>query len=327
MAGNVFKTSIGYGRAALGFLARSGNAFGGPVSVFIEPTNICNLRCPLCASGSGSLDRPAGTMYLDDFRRIVDMLPGSVAELFLWGQGEPFIAADFLRMVSYASKKGLKTNVSTNGHFLDDPDAVIESGLDRLIVSLDGVEAETYNSYRVGGDFKKVTKDIGRLSARKKERGFGPEIELQYLVTKDTRDGMSAFSGLAESLGADSTVFKTLQADSFEGGEDHLPDDPELTRYRRNNDGSIETDRVWYLRRRCLRIYYSLQIDWQGNVLPCCFDKDSDHVMGNVRNENLSGIWNGERFRAFRKKIHTNGRVLAMCRDCTEGLKRKTLHG
>lgn len=327
MTGRIVKTALGYGKAAAGFIAGSGKAMGGPVSVFIEPTNICNLRCPLCASGAGTLDRPAGSMPLDDFKRIIDMLPGSVTELYLWGQGEPFLAADFLDMVAYASGKGYRTNVSTNGHFLGNPDAVAESGLDRLIVSLDGADAETYNAYRVGGNFNTVTDGVRRLAERKKITGAGPFIELQYLVTKDTRDGIPAFSRLAASLGADNTVFKTLQADSFEHGRDFLPDDLTMTRYRRNADGDIETDMVWYLRNRCLRIYYSLQIDWQGNVLPCCFDKDSDHIMGNVMNEHLAALWNGERFRAFRRTLIEKGRIFPMCRDCTEGLKRKTMHG
>ncbi len=321
------KTALGYGKAAAGFVAGSGKAFSGPVSVFIEPTNICNLRCPLCASGAGTLDRPAGSMPLDDFKRIIDMLPDSVAELYLWGQGEPFLAADFLDMVAYASRKGYRTNVSTNGHFLEKPDAVIESGLDRLIISLDGADAETYNAYRVGGNFNRVTDGIRSLAEQKKITGAGPVIELQYLVTKNTRDGIPAFSELAASLGADKTVFKTLQADSFEGGKDFLPDDLNMTRYRRNADGEIETDMVWYLRNRCLRIYYSLQIDWQGNVLPCCFDKDSDHIMGNVMNEHITALWNGDRFRAFRRTLIEKGRIFPMCRDCTEGLKRKTMHG
>ena len=323
--GSGLSAGVSYGRALTAFALRSKNAPGGPVSAFIEPANVCNLRCPLCACGSGALTRPKGRMSIEAFRRVIDALPGSVGELYLWGQGEPFMAPDFLSMVAYASAKGFKTVTSTNGHYLDDPEGIAKSGLDVIVVSLDGADAETYKAYRVGGDFDRVVNGIRRLSGTVRSMGRGPRIELQYLVTAESAGQRGAFVRLAESVGADRVVFKTIQAASMSGGESYLPGKTELTRYRTGDDGRLETDRQMFLKNRCLRIYYSFQVDWRGNVLPCCFDKNSEYIMGNLFNDSFGDIWNSEEFLSFRNILVTSGRILPMCGDCTEGLKRKTI--
>ena len=313
---------FGYAKALTGFVIRSSSAPGGPVSVALEPTNLCNLRCPLCAAGSNSLTRQKGCISLEDFEKIINKLPASVKELYLWGQGEPFMAPDFIGMIRCASARGFKTIVSTNGHFLDAPREIVQSGLDVLIVSLDGVNQDTYTSYRIGGDFNRVVDGITGVAKKVKEIGYGPVIELQCLVTCRTAGEIEAFKSLAYRIGAHRIVFKTMQAASMENGSSYLPDDMKHTRYRIKADGNLEPDKLWFLKNRCLRFYYSFQIDWQGNVLPCCFDKDSTYVMGNVFKDSVANIWNSENYRSFRDKINRQGRVLPMCKDCTEGLKR-----
>jgi len=322
-AGEILSAAVGYGMAVAGFAAGSGRAPGGPVSVFIEPANVCNLRCPLCACGSGAFTRPRGRMSYAAFRRVIDSLPSSVRELYLWGQGEPFMAPGFLDMVRYASSRGFRTVTSTNGHFLDEPETIIESGLDVLVVSVDGTDAGTYEAYRKGGDFERVVGGIARLAGMIRKRGRGPVLELQCIATRDTVSALDDFESFAASLGVHRAVVKTVQAASMENGGDFLPGDMGLTRYRRDGKGGLETDRRFPFRNRCLRIYYSFQIDWRGNVLPCCFDKDSEFVMGNVFNDAVETIWNSPEFRSFRKTIAEKGRIFPMCRDCTEGLKRR----
>ncbi len=325
--GRLTRNGLGYGMALAGFLARSEKSIGSPVSIAIEPTNICNLRCPLCATGAGTLKRLKGSMKLIDFEKIIDMLPASVTDLYLWGQGEPFMAPDFLNMIQYASRHGFRTFVSTNGHFLDDVHGIVNSGLYSLIISLDGVDKETYEFYRVRGDFERVVNGIKNVSETIKNNSRGPIITLQYIITQKNAADMKKFISFADEVGADRVVFKTVQAVSIKSGELYLPDNMKLTRYRKNDKGMIETDRNWFLKNRCLRLYYSLQIDWQGNILPCCFDKDSKYIMGNVYEDSFSNIWNSEKYRSFRNMLNKKGRILSMCKDCSEGLKRMTVHG
>lgn len=326
MGGTVIDTAVCYAAALGAFLARSDRAWASPVAVAIEPTAVCNLRCPLCAAGAGQLNRRTGHMSLSTFETIMVRLPRSIGTLYLWGQGEPFIAPDFRAMVSCASKRGIRTIVSTNGHFLDDAAALVGSGMTELIVSIDGITADVYESYRIGGDFNRVITGIRRVAAEKHSQGRGPVLTLQYLLTRETAGMMDEVRAFGRSLGADRVVFKTLQAAWLPGGEKMLPDDLRLTRYRRGPNGELVTDRSRLIGNRCLRLYYSLQIDWQGNVVPCCFDKNSEQVLGNLLEQEFDDIWNGERARAFRHAMNTHGRTCAMCADCSEGLKRLTIN-
>ncbi len=323
--GRYIANGLGYSSALAGFITKSPRAYCGPVSVAIEPGNVCNLRCPLCAAGAGTLNRPMGFMRQGDFRKVIDGLPASVTNLYLWGQGEPFMVPDFIDMIRYAVSKRYRTIVSTNGHFLDEANKITSSGLDTLIVSIDGADKESYDYYRVGGDFDTVIEGIRNVSDAVKRNGGGPWIILQCLVTNKSDSDMPGVVSLARETGADEVEFKTLQVGFIEDGEIYLPDNSGHTRYYVDDNGKMETDRVWYLRNRCLRLYYSFQIDWQGNVLPCCFDKDSENIMGNAFNEPVSEIWNGKKYRAFRNLLNKKGRVLSICRDCTEGLKRLTI--
>ena len=194
-------------------------------------------------------------------------------------------------------------------------------------MSLDGIDAGTYQLYRIGGDFDRVTGGIRMVAEEKCRQGRGPEIVVQFLVTRGNASSLKEVGAFARSLGADRAVFKTLQAAWLDGGDAMLPDDPKLTRYRRTADGALETDRYPFIGNRCLRLYYSFQIDWQGNVVPCCFDKNSEHVLGNILNTDFNHIWNGPAYRAFRDTMNRTGRVLPMCRDCSEGVKRMEFNG
>jgi radical SAM protein with 4Fe4S-binding SPASM domain len=263
---------------------------------------------------------------MEEFELIVSRLPRSVVTLFLWGQGEPFLAPEFLGMVDFAARRGYRTVTSTNGHFLDDPEGIVRSGLARLVVSLDGADPETYASYRIGGDFHRVVEGVRQVAEASRRLGCGPDIHIQCVVNRMNERSRDKIRTLASETGARRVVFKTLQAASIPGGGELLPQDPRFSRYRKGMDGCLETDRRGMLANRCMRIYYSFQVDWQGNVVPCCFDKNSEHLMGNLISDTFDTVWNSPRYREFRRTLNHSGRVLAMCRDCTEGLRRMNIY-
>src|SRR5277367_6222715 len=132
--------------------------WGVPVSISFEPTTSCNLRCPECPSGLRSFTRPRGMLEKIFFRNMIDQLAPELLYLTFYFQGEPYLNPDFLEMVTYATSKKIYTATSTNAHYLNDENArrTVESGLDRLIISLDGTTQEVYGQYRVGGDLEKV---------------------------------------------------------------------------------------------------------------------------------------------------------------------------
>jgi len=132
--------------------------WGYPVSISFEPTTSCNLRCPECPSGLRAFTRPTGMLQKDFFTRTIDEIHKELLYLIFYFQGEPYLNPDFLDMVKYASSKGIYTATSTNAHYLNDAAAkrTIESGLDRLIIYIDGTTQDVYQQYRVGGNISKI---------------------------------------------------------------------------------------------------------------------------------------------------------------------------
>jgi MoaA/NifB/PqqE/SkfB family radical SAM enzyme len=126
--------------------------WGMPLSIEIEPTTICNLRCPQCPSGLREFTRDTGMLDLDLYKKIIDELSPELVWLILYFQGEPFLNKSFLEFVKYAASKNLYTATSSNAHYFTDEmaKATVESGLDRLIISIDGTNQETYSKYRKG---------------------------------------------------------------------------------------------------------------------------------------------------------------------------------
>jgi radical SAM protein with 4Fe4S-binding SPASM domain len=121
----------------------------------------------------------------------------------------------------------------------------------------------------------------------------------------------------AAEWGADTVEIKTTQIYTDAQAAQYLPKLKELSRYERRAQG-------WETKRRyqnCRRLWFSTMIDWNGNVVPCCFDKDEVFVFGNALTQDFAAIWHGEAYNSFRKVLLTHGREYEMCRNCTEGLK------
>jgi len=144
---------------------------GMPAAISFEPTTSCNLRCPECPSGLRSFTRPTGMLDPKFFKKVIDEIHKELIYLVFYFQGEPYLNTSFLELVKYATGKGIYTATSTNAHYLNDDNArkTVESGLDRLIISIDGTTQETYESYRIGGQLNKVIEGAKEVVKWKKE--------------------------------------------------------------------------------------------------------------------------------------------------------------
>jgi radical SAM protein with 4Fe4S-binding SPASM domain len=301
-------------------MAGSNLHLGMPISVSIEPTTSCNLRCPECPSGLRSFTRPTGMLQGDLFRNVIDQLLPALSYLTFYFQGEPYLNPSFLEMVKYASGKGIYTATSTNAHYLTDDSAreTVRSGLDRLIISLDGTTQETYQAYRIGGEMNKViegTRNI--LRWRKELKSKTPHVIFQFLVVRPNEHQVPEVFALAKQLGVDKVDLKSAQIYDYKQGSDLIPDQDKYSRYRRETDGtySIKNDML----NHCWKMWHSCVITWDGKVVPCCFDKDAHHVMGDLRNESFEKIWKGHAYREFRNSLLRSRSEIEMCRNCTEG--------
>jgi MoaA/NifB/PqqE/SkfB family radical SAM enzyme len=215
--------------------------WGTPLSISLEPTTSCNLRCPECPSGLRSFTRPTGMLQDDFFKQTIDQLHKRLMYLIFYFQGEPYLHKNFLGLVKYASDRGIYTATSTNAHYLNDDMArkTVESGLDRLIVSIDGTTQETYASYRVGGKLDKVLEGTRNVVKWKKElNSKTPHIMFQFLVVKPNEHQLQDVKDLAKELEVDEVVFKTAQIYDYENGSPLIPTIDYYSRYQNNGDGS-----------------------------------------------------------------------------------------
>jgi radical SAM protein with 4Fe4S-binding SPASM domain len=296
--------------------------WGQPTSLSIEPTNLCNLQCPECPVGTGSLTRGTGLMNTDLFNRIIEEIYNKISYLILYFQGEPYIHPEFINMIRIAHKKNIFTVTSTNGQFLTEEIArkTVQSGLDSLIISIDGTTHEVYNHYRKGGDLDKVIEGTSYLVKwKKKTKSNKPVIILQFLVFKGNQHQIPEIRQLGKQLGVNRVRIKTAQIKNYEHGNPLIPSIEKYTRYRKKENGSFEIKNP--LRNHCWRLWSASVIAWDGNVVPCCFDKDCNYKMGNLKDDAFRTIWRSNKYFNLRNSILINRKQIDMCRNCTEGLK------
>lgn len=303
------------------FLGRA-SLTGMPMSISIEPTTSCNLRCPECPSGLRSFTRPTGMLDQSLFRNVIDQLAPTLSYLTFYFQGEPFLNPQFLDMVKYASQKGIYTATSTNAHYLNSDTALatVKSSLDRLIISIDGTTQETYESYRVGGTLEKVVEGTRNIMKWKKElKSKTPHVIFQFLVVKPNEHQVPDVFSLARSLGVDHVELKTAQIYNYENGSELIPTQDRYSRYRKLKNGSYEIKNK--LLNECWKMWHSCVVTWDGKVVPCCFDKDAHFVLGDLNNNSFKEIWNGEKYNDFRNTLIRSRSEIEICRNCTEGTK------
>ncbi len=295
--------------------------WGMPVSYSIEPTNHCNLKCPECPSGLGILTRPLGLLKSEDFNKLVNQISETCFYIQLFFQGEPYLNKHLPEMISYAQNKNMYVAISTNGHFITEKNAdyILENAPDKLIFSMDGLTEESYQKYRVGGTFAQADAGLRAITRRKKElKKKTPFIELQFIVMKQNENQLEDVIRYGRECGVDKVVFKTMQISSFENAQSFLPANPKYRRY-------ILNDNTFRIRNKlmnhCFALWRTSVVTWDGRVVPCCFDKDAKYEAGKLNGKTFREIWHSEEINNFRKRILQNRSSVAMCTNCTEGLK------
>lgn len=301
-------------------VTKSNRIWGIPVSISVEPTNVCNLSCPQCPTGNKSLKRAKGEFNKSTYIKILDELHKKLMYLILYFQGESFMYKDIFELIQYASAKKVYTHISTNGHFLYPSMArkIIDSGLDRLIISVDGYDQATYKKYRVGGSFDKVIDGIKNMvNARKEMKSRKPFLVVQSLVFSHNENKMADFKKQMKKLGVDKVVFKTAQFYNFESGNEFLPMNQKYARYRETEPGKFQHNKK--VGNKCWKMWHSNVVTVDGSVVPCCYDKDADFKLGNVGKKSMIDTWNSKEYSEFRKRILRDQESIEMCRNCNEG--------
>ena len=311
------------GLCHLSLRRRWSRVLGKPFFLMIEPTNACNLRCPLCPTGRGTLGRKTGFLPLDLFRKCIGELGPYLIEINVSNYGEPMLHKDLPAMIAAAKATGARVAMGCNGHFLDADSArqLIESGLDLVYISFDGIDQETYEKYRVRGDFAKVCEGVRTLLAQRKALGrTNPFVELQFLVMKHNETQMEAFRAMADEIGADRRIIKPVSfnvadwddPETRDAFADFFPENDAYRVYRREGEAwRWKKDGLAF----CTAPWRSVTVLCDGSIVPCCRDPHGQHTMGNVADGVLK-VWNNKRFRAFRKHLATRRDKMPICMVC-----------
>jgi len=288
-----------------------------PPAVSIELSTCCNLSCPECVTGSDTLTREKEYMDPVLAARLASEISGNALSAWLYWQGEPMLHPQFFEIVRLF--RGMNPVISTNGHFLHSANChnLATSGLKRIIISYDGVTPETYSIYRRGGDHAEVKQGIVRLAETFKKYTSPPVVELQFLLGSHNEHEVAGAARFARSVNARFSV-KSMQVLNPERAERWMPVRSSRARYE------VQADRVTGCRapeRGCLRMWTTAVVTVDGDVVPCCFDKNATHVMGNVKKQTFSEIWHGDRYMAFRKQVLLRRSSIDICRDCPQGTR------
>ena len=288
-------------------------AFPAVVKVDISP--LCNLRCTACVhadpGGNPTLEqqvfKPSHRMTVDQFRRVIEEIRGKSTAVSLYYLGDPMVHPDLDEMCRIAADAGLQVHISTNFSFgLKDERirSIVQSGLSHLTVCIDGLTQEKYQRTRVGGNIKRVIRNLERVSQVRRELGSKyPLIEVQYIMFQHNLDELEEARKLCRELGVE-------QFTTFWGDLHNWTDrDPEHF--------TINGPRPAKRLPLCYWPYFSTVIKWNGDVIPCCTHRQGaqyapggdQRIFGNVFESGLAEIWNSPQYRQARRLVSDPSRL------------------
>jgi len=310
---------------------------GLPYIVLLDPTNVCNLKCPVCPTPQGNLLHSSGRVSVENFEAFVDRIAAHTYRLILYNWGEPFLHRQIIRMLAYADKKKISTSISSNLNLLprEGAEALVLSGLDDLIVSCDGLSQETYQRYRVGGELDKLVGNMDAISQAKKRLGrTNPNIEFQFLVFRHNEHEVDRVQAFARQHGANIVRLAKPSVDFA------IPDirPAENPTYARAEYHDLETavpivvqeasnsactqgsaDSASLAPIDCYWPWRCLTVNWNGEVDPCCYNNRLGSF-GNIFNQPLIELINNEKYvysrRRITSKVSAAGHDDVICKTC-----------
>lgn len=258
-------------------------------------------------------------MSCEVWERVLREVSSYAHTMQFYFQGEPLLNKDLPRMIREAHDAGLYTIVSTNAQAMtqDMAQALVSAGLDRIIVSMDGLTDESYNAYRIGGSLEKCKEALKWLHEAKeksqqlKAKSQQPIIELQVLRLKTNEHEWGEFKRQYKLFGADRLVFKTAQLYDYADGHPLMPTNPQYSRYIQGTDGKYHRRK---LRKGCFRVWSGVVITTNGDVLPCCYDKAHAYAYGNIMDAPLAELFTNEKAMSFRQAAMNE--TPAICKEC-----------
>ncbi|MCA9185531.1 MAG: radical SAM protein [Pirellulaceae bacterium] len=283
---------------------------GVPYILFLDPCNYCNLRCPLCPTGANDLGRPQTMMSLEQFQRYFDPFAPYLFEVNLHNWGESLLNKEVFQMIRYAQSRNVGTNLSSNFVKVDDQDIdnILDAGLEYLTISLDGTHQESYEKYRVRGDYERVIENVSKLIKRRREqKKRTPFVEWQFIVMRHNEHEIPEATRIAEKLGVDLLRFIPvgLPYDATNRQELAAAWFPQNVKGRTVSDGNEPQFAQHEKPGPCFYLYRSFVINADGGVSPCCivYRETTDFA-------NLKGTESVDVHEIYNNPMYRSGRAL-----------------
>jgi len=271
-----------------------------PLNVIIEPTNHCNMMCQMCLRNV--MTRPKGFMDWDTYQKIIDeCAANNTYSLSLYMLGDPLMHSRIRDMVNYAKRMGIPyVDISSNG--LIDMTCLLGTALDELIISLDGIDNDSYNANRQG-DYQKIENNIINLMEMKARGNYEyPLVRLQIIDMESTRPYLEQFVDKWMDK-VDVIYIKKLEG-MVQGLGDKLVSNEELAAI---NLG----------RQPCKQLFFTHSINWNGDHAFCCHDPHSQTILGNVREMTIKEAWDSK-LKASEVERQKNGSYTGICEKCVD---------
>lgn len=292
-----------------------------PTQLDIELNPSCNMKCPMCTWSAVETFGPGRSSWMpfERFKAVIDEVAGKVLAVNLNYVNEPLIRKDIPDFVRYAADKGMMDIMfNTNGMLLtrEMSRRLIEAGLTKLSVSLDAATEPTYDKIRIGGDFKKVLKNIEDFLDVRAELGATlPLLKVTFVRMKINEAELPGFL----DRWRDVADLISVQSPSvpFDTPSDALRRDfiglPERT--EESDKVEVEYEKSG---RRCQAPFQRMTIRYNGDTLPCCHFRGVDLVMGNVFQDGVQAVWQSSAMRTLREQQKAGRQENEVCRKCFE---------
>lgn len=288
-----------------------------PAHVSIEPTNLCNARCPVCETGNLTMERKGGMLDYDHFVELLDEIAPTTAVLMYYFMGEPFLNPRSYDMIRYARSKNIWVETCTNGDFVE-TEGVLYSDINQISFQVGGMTQQTHQIYRVRSDLDKIHKNLYELlDEKRKHPESNVRVEVGLIVMKHNEHEVDDFLHWCNEIGVDRASIVDPCVRSVPEGKAMLPADRKYWFYDEEafERGVLKPKNL--PDNECLWVWNSVMINWDGGVVPCCRDPHGRNVFGNAFERPLREIWNGPEIRAFRQSIVTDQGSVDICKLCS----------
>ncbi len=295
--------------------------YGKPVIAQVEPANVCNLGCSLCLSATHNHSRVAALLPYNIFRKFIDEIGDTLLLIVFWNWGEPFLNPDAVKMIEYATSKGVLVHTSTNGNIIfndEMADRIVKSKLTSLIFAVDGASQETYSKYRVDGNLERVKSNIRSVvAAKKRNNSQYPMVTVRFVAMQPNEQEMKEVENLGRELGADFFAIKSVDMPPVIGenlDEKYRPEQNSLRRYEYAEGSYSRLEKPF----ECMRPWKRITLDALGEVVSCEYDYKNSHSFGNMGKEkSVMETWKSEISKQFRKNFNKGHNNYYHCMDCT----------